>query len=309
MVLVLPAQRHALGKMPLCKEAAIPRNRGCVALRPAGRLVIVIVGTRELEMRAADKSGWVCFDELQRMLRLAIELHELPRGSALQKRHALEGLAALVGAQVGVWAYSDSSGPGRVILHKEIDFGWCGDAERRAFLAYTEREQWISLDPSMPALARMVTGPLSTFTRDQLVSDRDWYGSEHVQRFRREARVDSFVYAMYASGGDRVVGFSLHRPWGARAFSPRERHLVDLFHRECQFLHEPAADLPPAILRGLPPRLCETLRGLARGLSEKQVAAEAGLSPHTVHDYVKALHRHFGVQSRSELLARCLAGR
>src|ERR1044071_4791944 len=45
MVLVLPAQRHALGKMPLCKEAAIPRNRGGVALRPAGRLVIVIVGT------------------------------------------------------------------------------------------------------------------------------------------------------------------------------------------------------------------------------------------------------------------------
>jgi DNA-binding CsgD family transcriptional regulator len=31
-----------------------------------------------------------------------------------------------------------------------------------------------------------------------------------------------------------------------------------------------------------------------------------GLSRHTVHDYVKALHRHFGVSSRGELLAHCL---
>lgn len=259
-------------------------------------------------MRAADKSGWVCFDELQRMLRLAIELRELPRGSDLQKRHALEGLAALVGAQVGIWAHVDSSSAGRVILRNAIDLGWSGDAERRAFLAYTEREQWISPDPSMPALERAITGLVSTFTRDQLVSDPAWYGSDHVQRFRREARVDSFVYTAYVPG-DRVVGLSLHRPWGARAFSSRERCLVDLFHRECQFLHEPESDLPPAILRGLPPRLCETLRGLARGCSEKQLAAEVGLSPHTVHDYVKALYRHFGVQSRSELLARCLAGR
>jgi DNA-binding NarL/FixJ family response regulator len=75
------------------------------------------------------------------------------------------------------------------------------------------------------------------------------------------------------------------------------------------FLHDSPTDLAPEVLRGLPPRLREILRGLARGHSEKQLAAEAGLSPHTVHDYVKALHRHFGVQSRSELLARCLSGR
>ena len=60
------------------------------------------------------------------------------------------------------------------------------------------------------------------------------------------------------------------------------------------------------LVAGLGPFL---LRGLARGRSEKQLAADLGLSPHTVHEYVKALHRHFGVQRRSELLARCLAAR
>lgn len=257
----------------------------------------------------ADKAGTVRFDELQAALRLAVELRELPRGSELQKRRALEGLTALVGAQVGIWVRIDSSSAGRVILRKDIDIGWSGDAERRAFLAYAHRAQWSELDPSMPALQRAFIPPLGTFTRDQLVSDRAWYGSQHVQQFRRAARVDSFVYTVCTPSDDEMVAFSLHRPWGARAFSERERRLVDLFHRECRFLHEPAGDLSPAILRGLPPRLRDTLRGLVRGLSEKQLAADTGLSPHTVHDYVKALHRHFGVQSRSELLARCLAGR
>jgi DNA-binding NarL/FixJ family response regulator len=256
----------------------------------------------------ADKSGMVRFHELQGALHLALELRELPRGSELQKRRALEGLLGLVDAQVGVWLNVDSSSAGRVILRKDVDIGWCGDAERRAFLAYAAHEQWATIDPSLPAMARAFAPPLATFTRDQLVTDHVWYSSQHVQQLRRTARVDSFIYTAYAPSEKEMRAFSLHRPWGARPFSERERRLVDLFHRECRFLHEPAGDLSPAILRGLPPRLCEMLRGLVRGRSEKQLAADAGLSPHTVHDYVKALYRHFGVQSRSELLARCLAG-
>ena len=40
---------------------------------------------------------------------------------------------------------------------------------------------------------------------------------------------------------------------------------------------------------------CERVRWLAARLS---------LSPNTVHHYIKAIHRHFRVSSRSELLAR-----
>lgn len=53
----------------------------------------------------------------------------------------------------------------------------------------------------------------------------------------------------------------------------------------------------------LPRRLCEVLCCLLRGDSEKQVAQRLGLSPHTVHGYVKTLHQHLGVASRGELLA------
>ncbi len=46
------------------------------------------------------------------------------------------------------------------------------------------------------------------------------------------------------------------------------------------------------------------MSALARGLGEKQVADELGVSPHTVHEYVKALYRRLGVTSRAELFAR-----
>jgi len=57
----------------------------------------------------------------------------------------------------------------------------------------------------------------------------------------------------------------------------------------------------------LSPRLKQTLNLLLTGDSEKQIARRLSLSQHTVHVYVKALHRGFGVSSRGELLARFIA--
>jgi DNA-binding NarL/FixJ family response regulator len=56
----------------------------------------------------------------------------------------------------------------------------------------------------------------------------------------------------------------------------------------------------------LSPRLRQTLAHLLEGKREKQVAVELGLSPSTVHEYVRALYRHFSVSNRAELSARFL---
>jgi len=259
-----------------------------------------------------EKSNTVRFDELQKMLRLALELRGLPQGSAQQRRRALEGLAALVGAQVAIWVHVEGLRAGAGALPADLDLGGSGEPERTALRTYIDRQPCVAADPSMEPLTRTATGCtgwIDTFTCEQLVDYPTWCASELSQRFQPPAELGSFIHSTCAPGDDTLVGFSLHRRWGEHAFSERERRLVNLFHRECVFLHEPAGELSAAVLHGLPPRLRETLCGLARGRSEKQLAADAGLSPHTVHDYVKALHRHFGVQSRSELLARCFAGR
>jgi DNA-binding CsgD family transcriptional regulator len=54
-------------------------------------------------------------------------------------------------------------------------------------------------------------------------------------------------------------------------------------------------------------RLRQTLDRLLAGDAEKQIARHLGLSRHTVHVYIKALYRCFGVNSRGELLARFVA--
>jgi len=56
----------------------------------------------------------------------------------------------------------------------------------------------------------------------------------------------------------------------------------------------------------LPRRQDQTLQHLLDGDSEKQVARKLSLSKHTVHVYVKALYRRYGVSSRAELLAKHL---
>ena len=53
----------------------------------------------------------------------------------------------------------------------------------------------------------------------------------------------------------------------------------------------------------LSPRLRQTLACLLEGDSEKEVAARLSLSLATTHQYVTALYRHFGVQSRAQLLS------
>ena len=58
------------------------------------------------------------------------------------------------------------------------------------------------------------------------------------------------------------------------------------------------------LVRCLSRRERQVLQGLLRGLGEKAVAAELEISRHTVHVYVKAIYRKFGVMSRSELLAK-----
>jgi DNA-binding CsgD family transcriptional regulator len=87
-------------------------------------------------------------------------------------------------------------------------------------------------------------------------------------------------------------------------FAERDRRLLRLFHQELGPLIGVAlAGTWEPNLAGLSPRQRQTLEALLEGDSEKQIASRLGLSGETIHDYVKGLHRYFGVCSRGELLA------
>ncbi len=58
---------------------------------------------------------------------------------------------------------------------------------------------------------------------------------------------------------------------------------------------------------GLSPRECGVVQSVFDGGSEKRIAEQLGLSPHTVHTYLWRIYRKLHVQSRQELLVRVFA--
>lgn len=235
--------------------------------------------------------------DVRAMFRLEGELGELPPGSDEQRRHALVGLTSLVGAQVAIWGVFGKLVEDNGVIRTAIHLGWNSDRERQAYDDYLRGGQDTLPDPCVERVGQAINPPVCTLTRPQLMSDREWYRDAHVQEWRRPCSVDAFMHSVRVHPTEGYV-ISLHRPWGARPFTERERQLVDIFHRESRALapRDPGPKLSP--------HLDKTLRALLRGLSEKEVAAELGLSPHTVHEYVKALYRRLGVTSRAELFAR-----
>jgi hypothetical protein len=116
----------------------------------------------------------------------------------------------------------------------------------------------------------------------------------------------SFILSQYPLPHLGAVDqLGIHQEFGRNGFTPAQQRLVRLFHVELGRLwkKDALADAKDP-QHELPPRLAQTLAALQSGCSEKQISLRLGISPHTVHNYVKALHQRLGVSSRGELLSK-----
>ena len=126
--------------------------------------------------------------------------------------------------------------------------------------------------------------------------------------YYRPIGLDEPLVSLYqVSEGGLINVIGLTRARGDRPFSSRQQQLLTFFHTEVgpligRSLVSVAEPRPDA----LAPRLRQTLACLLEGDSEKQVASRLGLSQATTHEYVTAVYRHFGVQSRAQLMAHAI---
>lgn len=255
-----------------------------------------------------DEAGALRVDDLRALLRLINALHETPPDPMVRKRFLLKELCALAKAKVGICAITHLAQPLRSLSPVPVVYtGVRGEAESGILHRYYQ-----SGEPSDPFRSGMIKlmkkkGPhLLTCLREQVVPTDVWRRSAHVEQVRRPAGLGHCICSMLPLSGTQLVGeLVLSRAsTDRRPFSERERTLLDVFHGEAAWIYQ--ADVPfgsPDIL-SLTPRQRQTLQYLLAGHSEKQIASLLKLSRNTVHHYVKALHRHFKVSSRSELLAR-----
>ena len=229
--------------------------------------------------------------DVRGMLRLCHSLHTSSDGLS-RKRALLTGLCELLGADAGVNVVAHVTAPRRretivsVVRHgtaRICETQLLGRCLRNYSLHSRER------------------------TSDRLAEpDPLWTPVRTAGNSARSRRLHHCLCAPAAgSEGSVLACLCLARTTRpSDPFMARERTLLDMAHVEMSWIYQadryPTAD----VVTSLSPRQQQTLQYLLAGRSEKEIAEILLLSRNTVHHHVKALHRHFGVSSRSELLAK-----
>lgn len=243
--------------------------------------------------------------DVRDVYRLIGECRDLGGDPALWQRRMLEGACRLVGAPMATGGEGRWIRPrGSVEALSALDAGL--DARgRELYMAY-HRDLGPRGDPIFRAL-RQVPGRLVTRARRQLVSDAEWYRSA-AWEYRRPIGIGDELTSVYQVSSEGAISvIALFRAPRERGFSPREQRLLTFLHEELgRLIGRALVSVTEPNPDKLSPRLRQTLACLLEGDSEKQVAARLSLSRATTHQYVTALYRHFGVQSRAQLLAHAL---
>ena len=262
--------------------------------------------------------------DFRAMLRLAGEAGELPAGSEQRRRHLLDGVRRLVGGQSSLMFLLGARAARGPLTDGPVFMTAAMDPAQHAAFEHLIRHNPPPRNPIVPLLLRNRT-PLITQHRRHVAPERTWYHSDFYNEFQRPKGLDDVLYAKLPVPGGRELALAVFREATDEPFGDRECRLVDLFHEEAGRLYGidapvpvhaalprpstaqvslPDAPAPDSRLAALPPRLRPVLAHLLDGHGEKQVAAELGLSRHTVHEYVKVLYRKLAVSSRGELMAQ-----
>jgi DNA-binding CsgD family transcriptional regulator len=225
--------------------------------------------------------------QIRAMLRLSRTLHT-SEDAVARKKQLLAGLCELLdaGSAMSVVAHVERI-PRRHTIVSVVRHG----------LPVMREEQLLGRCLSQIRSCPITYGP---------ICERRWQQMPCPLRPPRGMRLNHCLHYSAAIYDAHVIAcLSLARgPQDRRPFITHERTLLHLIHSEMSWVYETDLLLATHGAATLSPRQRQTLEYLLAGHSEKQIAARMRLSPNTVHHHVKALYRHFGVSSRSELLAK-----
>lgn len=250
----------------------------------------------------SNRSAVMLAADVQAILRLVGGAAELWYQPQLQRQFTLDALCTLLQAKVAVcYTFGDRLIGGPTACGPLTQVG-LDDAGRGVFETYLA--SGAPRDPVLDVLVPL-EGRVKTLTRPDAVTDEQWYASPHFAEVRRPLGVDGALYVkiVAASIGQQTI-VMLTRAAGEPPFTDRDAYLCELCLSEMAWPYTPHVDYTDPRIDALQPRLKKVMRHLLEGDSEKQVALKLGLSPHSVHQYVKQLYAQLEVCSRGELLAQ-----
>jgi DNA-binding CsgD family transcriptional regulator len=260
---------------------------------------------------AMSRSARLRIEDIRILYRLVGECRELGDDPILWRRHLFAGLAARTGAGIVLGAEIVGVRTGGVAHIGTAEWGWENGFDRAGWdraMAEMTADPSLSRTPALAAyFARMTADDGASLSRADLLPDGDWYRSWDYENLHRAAGVDHalWCFGSIPGGNDEANGVIAAREHGEPDFTPRQKAII---REGCALLAPlvggPLARFAEPSPSALSPRARQVLRCLLEGDSDKQVARRLRVSGHTVNEYTKQIYRHFGVQSRAELLAR-----
>jgi DNA-binding NarL/FixJ family response regulator len=159
---------------------------------------------------------------------------------------------------------------------------------------------------------------LAAFAPDAVVWDLGWEPAVRLEALSRFCDEHSLPVVALLAGAPAANGTRAAGALGLLGRASNGSQLAAASIAAVQGLHVFAADLlpPPALeimpVEGVGPveplsnRELDVLRGLAEGLSNKQIARALGISEHTVKFHINAILGKLGAQSRTEAVVRAM---
>jgi DNA-binding CsgD family transcriptional regulator len=242
--------------------------------------------------------------DVRRIVRLLADVAILSGDFADKKQALMQGLQKLVDADGWLWSITHVDPGSRVPVCTALMHAGLNEDQLSGWLEASQSSCPPPEDELCFELTR--TGKHFTRTRQQLVSDAEWYSHPAIVQHRLKRGLDHFLYSVYPlTDAGMFSAIGLFRHVGRTAFSERDARIAHILLSEVEWLHY--AELPGERGRKVPllsPRQRVVLIMLVEAHDKDKIASLLHLSPHTVKDYMKAIYKHFGVCSQLELIHR-----
>jgi DNA-binding CsgD family transcriptional regulator len=245
--------------------------------------------------------------DVRAMVRLIGEVAALPGGPARRKRALMEGLCKLIGADSWVWGLSCRRDPTQSEVNVSIMNGGFTDDSFARFLQALEHPEMVSFASKFYTELKEKNAHL-TRRRDQVTDDAVFERSAAFALWKA-ADIGSLILSHRPLDDRSASALGFYRRVARPKFTERESRIAHIVLTEVAWLHEQGWPEDRGVqVPALSKRERLTLNLLTSGASHKVIAAQMGISPHTLRDHIKVIYRHFGVHSHAELLHRFFQG-
>lgn len=257
-----------------------------------------------------DGQETISLEETLAIVGLLGETAGLDADLTARKRFLLRGLSRLIDADGWLWSMTRADHSKGQPVSAGVIYD---DLTESQFAGWVEASQIAKLPPpeDAPLSRELQKGRHFTRTRDQLVTDEQWYSHPTIEKYRLQRGIDDFVYSIYPLGdqGDCCSAIGLFRKYGRSKFTSRDRRIVHILLGSVPWLHEAGFPNAPAReLLQLTPRKRMVLVHLLNGKRRLEIAKLLSISEESVKTHTSEILRHFGMRDQVALMSHFLSG-